>query len=270
MNILKLKSILFSLMAIAMVTVFLSSCKKDFSEDPLNPEQELVNSDYEIDEPNIPTGNFISKLTLKDEKGFVDIALISVSTNNEEIYKQFTSENFKAELITLAESEKLANENVEDIDERSENVDESLLNTDEHFFTVNILEEYLNDDVFIKYTFGSGLLSVLKKYKAKTYFQFSPESSDALESRNRVFANAFTAYGDGGSVKTKLRIGIDYCGGLDWFYNTNSGFYNYYAFKTCQWPFASRDTKRYTTFTVTQDVLESFYRYNTYTCKKCI
>jgi len=113
------------------------------------------------------------------------------------------------------------------------------------------------------------IFSLVKKYKAKTFFQVSSEESDALESRFSVYRNAFWAQGDGGQVRTKLRVGIDYCGGSDSYYTTSTGFYNSYTFKTCQWPWNSSAKKRYTTFTVTQDVLKNYSRWNTGSCKKC-
>ncbi len=255
----------FSLLAILAVSVFLTSCEQEVVENIPNLEEEIGNN-------QIPEGRFVAELNLQDESSLEDIALISVSTNNEEIYAQFIAANFKAKLTTSNDLEKLAAENVEDIDVRSEQ-DESLLNTDEHFFTVKILEEYVGEDKPVQYTFGDELLAVVKKYKAKTFFQVSSEEGDALNSRYSVFRNAFTAYGDGGNIRTKLRIGIDYCGSYssydDSFHNTNTGFYNYYTFKTCKWPWNTSAKKRYTTFTVTQDVLRRYSRWNTDSCKKC-
>jgi len=57
---LKLKSILFSLMAIAMVTVFLSSCEQDIVETPTNLEAL-------IDNTKMPEGHLATKLDLKDK-----------------------------------------------------------------------------------------------------------------------------------------------------------------------------------------------------------
>ena len=261
MNYLKVKLGLLSLLAVLTVSVFLTSCEQEIVEAAPTPDEHIGSNE-------MPEGRFVTKLNLQDESTLEDVALISVSTNNEEIFAQFTTDNFKVKLTTANDLEKLAAENVEDIDVRSEQ-DESLLNTDEHFFTVKILEEYVDEDNPVQYTFGDELLAVVKKYKAKTFFQVSAEENDALKSRFSVYRNAFWAQGDGGYVRTKLRIGIDYCGGSDTFYNTNSGFYNSYTFKTCQWPFNSSARKRYTTFTVTQDVLKNYSRWNTSSCKRC-
>jgi len=127
MNFLKIKLGLLSLLTVLAVSVFLTSCEQDVIENIPKVEEEVVGN-------QMPEGRFVTKLNLQDESTLEDIALISVSTNNEEIFAQFTAANFKAKLTTSNDLEKLAAENVEDIDARSEQ-DPSLLNTDEHFFT---------------------------------------------------------------------------------------------------------------------------------------
>jgi len=166
--------------------------------------------------------------------------------------------------------EKSAEKNVGDIDGTDEDLDENLLNTNEYFFSMKILEEYTNESEAIQYTFGDGLLTVLKKYKAQTHIQISSDDINSIDNRYSVWNNAFFAKGDGGSVVTKLNVRYDYnCNANFYGQDTNGGFLNSYTFKSCIWPWNSSTRKRYSYFTVIQDVLKSHTPYKTSSCGSC-
>jgi len=224
----------------------------------------------QIDNGQMPEGHLATELHLYDEENPGISAVLSVSTNNEEIFAQLTATNFKAELITLSQVENLAGSNVEDIDRIDENFDESLLNTDEHFFSMKILDESIDEGESIRYTFGDELLAVLKRYKAQTHIQVSPEEDNSAGSRYDVWNNAFQANGDGGSIVTKLNVRYSYsCSGSFYGKDTQGGFLNYYRFRSCKWPWNSSTRNRYSYFTVIQDVLKSHYSYRVYECETC-
>jgi len=269
MKILKLKSILFNLVAITLATVFLSACEQDY------PDVDNNNSVAEKTTDNItmPEGHLSVDLNLRDENNPENGALISISTNNEEIFGQLSADNFKTEFVSLADLEKSADENIENVDKTSGDVDESSLNTEEHFLSIKVVEENAGDEKHVKYTLGDDLLAALKKYKAQTHIQFNTGSNDSGSAKSGafdVYKNAFTAYGDGGVVSTKVRVYYDYgCSGALYYKTTDYGFLNSYTFKSCNYPYVRSDRKRYTYFTVTQDVLNSFSVFNTSSCENC-
>jgi|GEM_PF-2233027 len=84
MKILKLKSILFSLMAIAMVTVFLSSCEKDYA---------ITEADY--DNPSYI--NEIKAQGINDSKDFQFI--FEIASNNEKLAYSFKNESITMEFL---------------------------------------------------------------------------------------------------------------------------------------------------------------------------
>lgn len=89
MKILKLKSILLSLVAVVMVTVFLSSCEKDRAnlsdtEAPRNEEQAFSNKD------NLPN----KEITLSDELG--NSVTLKISTEDKELLNLYTDKVFEA------------------------------------------------------------------------------------------------------------------------------------------------------------------------------
>jgi len=262
MKILKLKSILFSLTAIALITAFLSSCEEDLiNKSPSIEEQ--------VDHSSIPEGNLKTELNLSiDSKSR---AVISVSTNNNEIFAQLIHNNFKAELITLNMEDSREND-VEDINRIDEDFDESLLNTDEYFFSMKILEEYTNEGDVILYTFGEELLATLEKYKAQTHIQISSQKDNAINDRYDVDRGYVLVYGDGDhdGKRTKLRMRYDYnCGGRVFYKETSIGFYTDYEFNSCVWPYSRSDRNRYTSFSVIQDQAQSFHRGDSPICYGC-
>jgi len=255
---------LFSLFALFAVSVFFTSCAKE------EIQEAVLTLEEQIDNSKIPEGRLSTELDLRDEANPLNGAIISVSTNNEAIFAQLTPANFKAEVINSSELENSEEDNTEDVDREDVNFDESLLNTDEHFFSMKIIAENINEDEFIKYTFGDELLAVLKKYKAQTHIQVSSEENNSPNSRYSVWRNYFRATGDGGAIPTKLYVRYNYhCTSSYYGRNTNYGFYNYYNFHSCRWPWTSSSRKRYSYFTVIQDVLKSYSRANTNICGRC-
>jgi len=224
----------------------------------------------QTDRVEMPEGHLSTKLNLQDEDNPESSALITISTNNEEIFAQFSADNFKAEMVSLADLEKSANENVENVDGTDEDSDESLLNSEEHFLSLKIVEEYTNEGEFVQYTFGDELLKVLKKYKAQTHIAYELDTNSSKKGKNDVNKNAFNAYGDGGVIPTKVRVYYDYdCGGKTYYKTTDNGFYNSYTFKSCKYPYERSTRKRYKYFTVTQDVLTRYTPVTTSACLTC-
>jgi len=250
---------LLSFLSILGISVLLTSCGQEVIESTLHEIEE------QLTDNQMPEGEYVTTLQVRDENNPESGALISVSTNNEEIYAQLIADNFEAKLVDLATLE--AFQNVEDVGRTDEESNESLLNTDEHFFSMKTLETYTNEDEFVQFTFGDELLNVLRKYKAQTHIQVSQEEDN---SRWSVWSNAFIAYGDGGSIPTKLNVRYDYNCNSNYFgSNTNSGFYNSYDFRSCKWPTNISTRKRYSYFTLTQDVLQSYTVYRTGACGSC-
>ena len=258
-----LKLGLFSLLAVLAISVFLTSCEQDVTDNVPSIEEQIDNS-------KMPEGHLATELDLRDEDNPLKGAVISVSTNNDEIFTQLTMANFKVKVINSSELDNSEGDNEEDVDKVDENFDESLLNTDEHFFSMKIMAENINEDEFIRYTFGDELLTVLKKYKAQTHIQISPEENNSVDNRNSVWTNYFKAYGDGGQINTKLRIWYDYHCNYNYYkWDTQYGFLWSYEFYSCKWPWNSSTRKRYIYFTVIQDVLREYEEHNTSTCSTC-
>jgi len=259
----------------AMMFVFSSCGKEDVSNVSSSDTQE-----EQVGDLDMPQGNFTTKLDLRDqnsiesrdENGQGAGALIELSTNNEEIFAHLNKENFKISLITQQQLETVEDRNIEDIDKVTGDIDESQHNSAEHFLTIKILTENVNDDETVSYTLSDELLKILKKYKAGTFIQFSSDSEELLDNRSHynVYKNYFYAKGDGGNIPTKLNIYYDYfCSNTTYNSQTQYGFYNYYRFRSCEWPWNSSNRKRYRYFYVTQDVLKSFSNGTTSRCESC-
>ncbi len=265
MKMLKLNAV--GLLLILAAMFFVSSCgyeKMEYSKE-FDFEEELI-----PEEENL-RGRLSTELILTDKNDPMTGAVISISTNNSDIRAQFTAANISVEKVTLADIENSAKEEmVENIEEEAINSDPTLLNSEEHFFTLEILNEFTKEGEFLQYTFSDELLKTLKKYKARTHIQFYEVSNSALNSRGPVDRNAFTAYGDGGSIVTKLHVRYTYnCNNTIYGRDTNGGFLYSYTFRSCHWPWTASSRKRYTGFTLIQDVLKRFTRYNTSWCNKC-
>lgn len=95
MKILKLKSILFSLMTIVMITVFLTSCEHDLIPPDLNNSEQVEDKNQHIAALNID--NLPSKeITLSDESGSNNVTF-RIATENEEVLALYTDKTFEVD-----------------------------------------------------------------------------------------------------------------------------------------------------------------------------
>lgn len=267
MNALKINSRLLSLLFLLVALTMTTSCEHKIVDELPVPEVEevLVSNKY-------PEGRLAKRMVLTDKNDDSKGAVISVSTNTSEILHLLTDANMEAKLITPNDLAQLENDHLpEEVDLTNEASDESLLNSEIHFFTLTILEERTSDGEAIQYTFSDELLAVLKKHKASTHVQFPTKASNPQDSRaEQVWKNGFWAYGDGGSIRTKLKVHYSYgCTGPYYSRDTNSGFLYSYKFRSCKWPWNSSQRKWYSGFSVIQDVLRNFTIFNTNECGKC-
>jgi|GEM_PF-2036945 len=113
MKILKLKSILFSLMAIGVVTIFLTSCEKTNIHNSNVPE---IKDQISLNVNDLPS----KEITLNDDSG--NSLILKVSTEDKALLALYTDEVLKAEFG------KVDSENYI----KSSNNERSLVNSDKH------------------------------------------------------------------------------------------------------------------------------------------
>jgi len=198
MKTLKLKSILFSLMAIAMLTVFLSSCEKDT---------------LSLDTPiNLEKAPFNKEVVVKNKDG---IFTFDVSSNNKKIMSAFNENSIsftfldETEIIKIEEKILGRNEAQEssidlekqELDERKSNfVGISLSKIDgvNHFEAIPPYKFSLDVDV----------LDAIRDTEAITIFDFKPDVQVNGSINDRMaytlwqFNKQVSMYGDCGKAKT--------------------------------------------------------------------
>ncbi len=267
MKTLKLNSGYICTLFVLAVTFFMTSCGYEHID--YLPEEDL---EEQWAPQETPQGHLSSNLVLIDRNNPRKGAQIAVSTNNPDIYAQLTNENFKMEVVAVSAVDKLDNDVAENIDGENGDSDTSLGNTPDHFLTFKILEEFTNEEEAVKYTFGNELRKVLEKYKAQMYIQLDTEKTKRHDTSGPIVNNAFIAHGDGSAdgLRTKLEAWYDYsCSGYFHRWQTRTGFYHSYVFRSCKWPWNSSTRRRYSSWVVTQDVVEHVYVFRTADCQHC-
>lgn len=245
------------------------SCDRDNEE---QENQEIIESENLNEEEMVGSQSPVTQGSLQ-KKFEVQLEeasyLISLSTDNKEIFESLNEKSVTGELLFVDQVDQ--KENTEDINspltekEEDDNVNK---NSDEHFISIYIKEIKQSDTKSLKVTLSDNLIRVLKKYKAKTIIHH--EYNDDQTKAFNLNTNGFVAYGDGGVVKTKLKIYYKYSSnGTVFSSTTRYGFLNDYTFRSCEWPTRISSRCRYTRFVVTQDVLTSYIPFNTSKCKKC-
>jgi len=204
MKISKLKSILFSLMAIAMVTVFLSSCEK-----------ENHNQDESSTLINLEDAPFKKEIVTKSDDGTF---IFEISSNNEKIMKAVNESSVSFTFLDEYELNKLSEKEPagEEVDKQIKPQDatkEELLE-ERPYIGISLTKMMTSDEDIdeippYKLQLGEIILNVLRELKAVTVFDFQAnvEINDVIDSRVTLWNNnkRVAIHGDCGTAWTWTR-----------------------------------------------------------------
>jgi len=203
MKFLKLKSILFSLITIAMVTVFLTSCEKN------NSQQD----DY-LSEINLEDAPFKKEVVTKNDDGAF---IFEISSNNEKIMNSINENTVSFTFLDENELNELPQRGtmIEQTDDQSEsqvNEDESLEGRPYIGISLTKMitsDEDINEIPPYKLQLDQSILKVIKELKAVTVFDFQPdvEINSVIQNRVNLWSNnkKVGILGDCGYTKTRTR-----------------------------------------------------------------